>query len=240
MSTKAKAPDGLEEFKRKHPEFWAKLEKDKALTRGLKKKFAKHLATHKKGDISEHAVSFFRANKLKGAAILLNRDEVLGSVRAKTALVARLRVCAKISRIKTLRHLADWVGFDVNKLQSEIENLLGDALIGQFVMWSYRNERDAYDPFSGVVVRDLPCRLGLPSFPKEDHYAFGHMMPDSKARRVRTPTAFDGELYQQWIPGGFTRPHDACKSTYSDGLPEVVHRPNNFKNIYTKLKEIQK
>jgi hypothetical protein len=182
-----------------------------------------------------HAECFFRANKLLGPAEPLSTDEVLGTVRSRTALLERLMACAGLTRSNAAALLSNWVLFDSSDLQDEVQTLLGDAKVSQYMTWSYRNAKDQYDPFNGVDLQDLPCRLGLPSM-GADHYAFGHMLPAASA--PRKPTAFDGGMNEQWIPGGYTLPYGACQPKYSVGLPEVVHEPNRFRNIYTSLKEL--
>ena len=222
-------------MKRAYPDFWEKVQNDPALKKGMRKKFVRHLSRYKRGDLKRYVEAFFRANKLKGPAIALESDEVLGCVRAKRNFITRLAACAGVSKRKMQRTLDHWVSMDPALIQEEIEGVVGEAPIHSFMMWSYRNDMDTFDPFNGIIVHDLPCRLGLSSFGLE-HYAFGHMLPVNK--KARQPTAFDGGLCPQWMPGGLTRPHDPCKAKYGKGLPEVVHRPTTFNKICTKLMEI--
>ncbi len=238
MSKKATVPDGLEEFKRRHPEFWGKLEKDKALKARKRKKFEEHLRSFAGGDVTKHAESFFHKNLLTGPKVIVAR-KVLGCVRARSSVADRIaEALGHDDTVEAEEMLSQFAAHDKDKLADEIEDLgLAESKITRHMMWSYRNEAADDDPFFGIDPQRLPCRLGLPSFlDRADHIAFGHLLPTKT--KATQPTCLDGGLYEHWIPGGYTKPHDACRKKYPKGLPEVVHRPNKFKNVYTELMEV--
>ena len=149
-------------------------------------------------------------------------------------MLDRLMKCTGLSKSSAARVLANWVLLDVNELQSDAEAVVGNATFSEHMAWSCRNLSDPRNPFAGIEANDLSCRLGLPSMGRP-HYAFGHILsPGSVARK---PTAFDGGMYEHWVPGGVTKPHAPCEGKYPVGLPEVVHEANRFKNIYTSIRE---
>jgi hypothetical protein len=228
---------GFLEFKVKYPDYWRKLQSDSSLTPDDKRKFGKHLGAHLKGTLEDHAALFFNSHKLIGRTVLLTLGEVIGSVHAKSALIRRLCECCGLTIKHAQRKIGHWVSLDFKDLQSEIKDVLGEETITLHLMWSYRNDKKPRDPFFEIEIRDLPCRLGLRSF-GSDHYAFGHKL--SAGEKAYIPTSFDAGLYEQWEPGGVTKPHDACNTKYPTGLPEVVHNPNKFQNISTRLFEVPK
>ena len=238
-STRKIKNKGVSEFKTAYPDYWNKLHSDPSLSPKQKREFIKHLWKFSKGTLESHATSFFDSHKLIGPLVTLIKGEALGVVRAKSAMIRRLCECCGLTRRQALRKLGHWIVLDFRDLQSEIKDILGDEPITLYlIMWSYRNNNDPRDPFFGIVKEDLSCQLGLPSFGKEDHYTFGHVLPAGE--KAFMPTAFDGGLYDQWEPGGTTKPHDACRTKYPLGLPEVIHKPNRFENISTRLFEVIK
>lgn len=225
-------PNGVKLFKERNPEFLDKLTADKELLKNKKQEFIKHLKGYKSGCINGHALGFTRQNLYLGRLIKMGNDEMVGSVRAKDKFVEQvvsgLGIQSKYARAK----LRGWVLLSSDELQAEFDGQLADSPVSRWMMWSYRNPNDSLNAFNGIDTKDLSCRLGLPN-PTQEKIAFGHMLP--VGHEAHAPTAFDSELFDQWIPGGVTKPHPPCLRKYKKGLPEIIHKPTPFRCISTKL-----
>ena len=186
--------NGIDVLKDFAPGFWEKLESDKEIKPLLKDKFTAHLQQHESGSIKDHVEIFFRGNQQEGSPVTLTSDELLGSVRERDRTIDRIWEVTKIEKKSQVEDMVDdWVSLNPITLKKEIESWpnLDETPICDYLMWSYRNANNPKDPFFKIIIEDLPCRLGLPTFGKA-HYALGHLLP--KTKKVTKPTAFDGEL----------------------------------------------
>lgn len=235
--SKKRTNDGIKEFKKQFPEFWEKFEADTELAPLKKRQFKQYLKAFKGGDLRKYARAFCRQHKNQrcGQRVAIS-GATLGHVRKKSGLVNRIYAVTKWKTDRINDFLRDWELIDDPRNISDLFTTFGEATITEHTMWSYLNDADTNDPFFGVDHQDLPCRLGLPSFMDgSEHYAFGHLLPHNI--KAKKPSCFDSDLCEFWINGGMTKPHDPCAKKYPAGLPELVHSPNKFKNIKTKLLE---
>lgn len=87
--------------------------------------------------------------------------------------------------------------------------------------WLFDGPNSAEDPFEGVDLDALSCRLGLPYRLGEDFVIFS-MPPPADARR---PCVLDVDWFFQqfWRPGGRTRAF--CTDSIENGFEEWIARP---------------
>ncbi len=83
----------------------------------------------------------------------------------------------------------------------------------------------------------LPCILGLPGYYQKQHYYVAYFSP-STADTFLKPTAFHSSLFEQWRPGGRTKPYVDCQADHPAGLEEVLHHLIEPAKIKWKIKKI--
>lgn len=224
-------------FEREFPQPHSNFKQDSQLSNAEKSRFVKHLASYTSGPYMDYVNGFLHdaANQQIGSEAKLLNNEIAGTVRSLSAFASRF----------TQRDILDHDPLNAEVLIRDLSLLPSSHLIASLnalfpsaattarsLMWSYRNT-DPADPFAGIEINDLPCRLALPSYAASEHVAFGHYV--SAENRPCVPTFFDAGLSNEWRPGGKTHPLPPCKPKYSEGLPEVVHRPTLFRDISTEL-----
>lgn len=228
----------LDEYRRRHDQPCENFELDQGLPQNDRDRFMAHLESYRSGsDYDDHLNDFFHrsSNKKLGPPVTLTPHEILGACRRLSVFASRF----------TKTNGFDQDPHDAEDLVREYAELNAHELIDTFhmlfqpdstvcasLMWSYRNPPHYSDPFRDVDLFDLPCRLALPSYGvAREHIAFGHQSPPA----TFTATSFDAELEDRWRSGGMTRPLPDCERKYPVGLPEIVHDPNTFHNVATRL-----
>ena len=243
----AKTPKnpGFELYKKRFKTECANFEKDRQLKKVEKDRFRNHWRSLGSKDPEAFAKEFFHDPKSQqlGSEQILRKNEVLGHVRTLKSLARHLSENYRRS-----------FNYDLDGAQNRLRELTlcSAAVLRQYfqrtfrareavslyMMWSFRNPKVPHDPFSGIDLGGLPCRLGLPSFGVPEHVGFGHARREKC--KYKKPTAFDAGLGEQWVVGGFTKPLPPCAGKYPKGLPEVVHDAAHFTSIVTELKMIKK
>lgn len=232
---------GIEHYARAFPVQHKHFDDDTNLESADRSRFISHWNGFTPGDIEDHARKFFHdiTNQQLGPEQSISPGEMLGHVRSLKALARRLSEIPALSLDypQAERLVRDLTSLDAAGLRSRLRALFraGETL-SCVLMWSFRNPRNTSDAFDGTRIEDLPCRLGLPTFGREEHVALAH---ERGGRDYVTPTAFDAGLYAEWNPGGVTRPLLACEAAYPDGLPEVVHDSIEFVEIQTGVTHIR-
>jgi len=232
---------GLQRYKSRYKRQCANLEADAHLTKTHKREFRTHWSRFRSGSVEAFAKKFFYDPKRHqlGPEQLIDASELLGHLRRLDSLARRLTEFPSLGLDihQATRLVRDLVFLNADSLKRRCGRMFrsGETL-SAYLMWSYRNTLNVTDPFDGITLADLPCRLALPSFGSGQHIAFGHRKHTST--RYTIPTAFDAGLSQEWVPGGKTKPLSSCARRYPEGLPEIVHGPTQFDYIATRLQTI--
>lgn len=230
---------GSEEFKNTCPLAWENICNDSELTKEKIEEFTTYLDAYTDGDIKEYAKDFFHndENIFLGSEIPLDTEEVFGRFIEEGAMISHLVTILNISAKRAKELISFWIeGLDQDSQLDAIKGRVGDKKINAYLMWSFRNLKDKFNPLnSDVDFDDMPCVLGL----KGKNLPFiciTHKIPDDI--KIHCPTAFnagvDSASYA-WEPGGKTIPLPECNDKYIEGLPEVVHEPNNFNHLHSPI-----
>ncbi|WP_158993956.1 hypothetical protein [Mucilaginibacter sp. L196] len=121
--------------------------------------------------------------------------------------------------------------FSVPKLPLSVAPELKEALTSQWGMWSFPFPEDESDIFAPSKLNSLDCRAGLTEGINLDKVVYTHSVQE--CNKVKKPTVYDAEFYDQFMPGGKTVPLAACNTL--DGFDEYFHVPNKFKHILDKF-----
>ncbi|MBS1597064.1 MAG: hypothetical protein JST75_02480 [Bacteroidetes bacterium] len=110
---------------------------------------------------------------------------------------------------------------------------LRDAHISSynFIHWSFPQPKKEDIFLNQSVIEKLPCRAGIVDV--EQKIIFKHIL--DKNYNVRKPTILDAGFYEQYEPGGSTKPLKRCARL--SGFDEYVHIPNIFSNVQESLFE---
>ena len=233
---------GSEEFKKTCPLAWKNISNDSELTEEKRIEFITHLDAYAGGDIKEHAKDFFHNNEntFLGTEIYLDADEVLGRLIGEDALAYHLTIILNITINESKNLIQYWVEvLDKDSQLEDINEKVGEKELSPHIMWSFRNLTNKLDPFdNNIDLDDMPCVLGLrgknPPF-----ICIVHKLPDSI--KTHYPTAFNAGIDSAsyaWEPGGKTIPLSWCSDKYSEGLPEIVHEPSDFKHLQTPITKL--
>ena len=221
-------------FLNSHPQAAANFLDDINLSSAEKAEFLAHIEGHVTGELQAHLKDFCYAHKKHGSSAILEPGEHLGVVRALSAMADRLVAysATDLEPSDAEATIEDWATLPADDLKATMDILLpAGATITSFLMWSFRHTAQPARPTEITGSRDLPCRLGLPSYADgSKHVLFGH---DPASLEIFAPTFFDSALDPQWRAGGNTLPHADCATHYPGGIPEVVHEPNLFARIST-------
>jgi len=126
--------------------------------------------------------------------------------------------------------------FGQKKWKSKTPPKLKDAFILNYksIQWSFPKpvKEDIFADQNSI--EKLPCRAGLTDSNKK--IIFLYKLSDSY--NVRKPTTLDAGFYEQFEPGGKTKPLSKCAPLL--GFEEVVHIPNIFFNLENQFYEVFK
>src|ERR1041385_3585228 len=94
---------GLDEYRRRHPQECANFENDTELSISDRRHFLDHLDSYSGSDYDDHLNQFFHApsNKQLGSSVTLNSGELLGCVRATSSLASRFSAADGLDRDST-------------------------------------------------------------------------------------------------------------------------------------------
>ncbi|MBL4898568.1 MAG: hypothetical protein JKX76_02850 [Colwellia sp.] len=235
---------GLKYIKLNHFQVFENIEQDKKSNPALRQSFYDFLAKYDgKTDFQEFCNGFFYQNKLKGDILDVEDKEHLGRVVAKTVLAEHLssellRTSPSKSRsVKWIqKNLDDIARVEDNSISLRmLKRIFSSCSLQRYMMWSFRNPQKKDSAFSGIDIAKLPCILALANGTSSiSMYAFGHILPDSI--KPQLPTFSDAGIYEEWRPGGLTKPLQACNT--HEGLEEIVHKPHLFINITHEFSQI--
>ena len=121
--------------------------------------------------------------------------------------------------------LKSWAAKDPPKLR--------DAYLTFYkgIQWSFPKPEKEDIFATQATIQQLGCRAGIMDDSRK--IILTHNL--NMNYNVRKPTTFDAGFYEQFEPGGVTKPMLACDTL--EGFNEYVHTPNQFININANIYE---
>ncbi|MCG7985142.1 MAG: hypothetical protein JAY90_20635 [Candidatus Thiodiazotropha lotti] len=223
-----------ERLRQEYPNVLENIVTDTNLTNEQKEDFFIHIdELHEDGDIESHIKEFCRPLKLCGPVFHTDDAEILGRVHSLNALGKIIAEHQSMS-ISAAVDLIDSLVID-QELSEQLISQYGDLPISRGIVWGFQHGEPNVDPFEGLNLPDLLCRLGVPE-EEVQYLRFSYKLPDDIVAHI--PTAFDASTNQYWRPGGYTQPLEECAEIYAAGLVEVVHHPNVIKDLVTEIQKL--
>lgn len=188
--------------------------------------------TRPRNELAIKANEYFRTHKMLGEEF---RDRAalgkLGHLHLWTALEANSDVTESLdeSYLDLGRIRESYKAGEVEKLIEMLQCL--EDVPFKYVVWGFHN---GLQPFMGVDVERLPCRLALNSIDINDYLPFEINVPPTVA--VHEATAFDAGFFDLWCPGGLTCPLHECDG--ETGLREAVMPGDELDNAWVSFRYV--